>query len=93
MPGTHYDYVIVGAGAAGCAVANRLSADPSTSVLLLEAGGRDWSPLIHMPVGFTRLSGPRYNWEFSTVPQRELNDRTMCTPRAALSAAAPRSTP
>jgi choline dehydrogenase len=81
MPGTHYDYVIVGAGAAGCAVANRLSADPSTSVLLLEAGGRDWSPLIHMPVGFTRLSGPRYNWEFSTVPQRELNDRTMWYPQ------------
>ena len=81
MPGTHYDYVIVGAGAAGCAVANRLSADPGTSVLLLEAGGRDWSPLIHMPVGFTKLSGPRYNWEFSTVPQRELNDRKMWYPQ------------
>jgi choline dehydrogenase len=81
MPGTHYDYVIVGAGAAGCAVANRLSADPTMSVLLLEAGGRDWSPLIHMPVGFTKLSGPRYNWEFSTVPQRELNDRTMWYPQ------------
>ena len=53
MPATHYDYVIVGAGAAGCAVANRLSADPSTTVLLLEAGGKDWSPLVHMPVGFT----------------------------------------
>jgi choline dehydrogenase len=81
MPGTHYDYVIVGAGAAGCAVANRLSTDPGTSVLLLEAGGRDWSPLIHMPVGFTKLSGPRYNWEFSTVPQRELNDRKMWYPQ------------
>ena len=51
MPATHYDYVIVGAGAAGCAVANRLSADPDRTVLLLEAGGRDWSPLVHRPVG------------------------------------------
>ena len=81
MPATHYDYVIVGAGAAGCAVANRLSADPSTTVLLLEAGGRDWSPLVHMPVGFTKLSGPRYNWEFSTVPQPELNNRKMWYPQ------------
>ena len=81
MPATHYDYVIVGAGAAGCAVANRLSADPGTSVLLLEAGGRDWSPLVHMPVGFTKLSGPRYNWEFSTVPQPQLNNREMWYPQ------------
>jgi choline dehydrogenase-like flavoprotein len=81
MPATHYDYVIVGAGAAGCAVANRLSADPGTTVLLLEAGGRDWSPLVHMPVGFTKLSGPRYNWEFSTVPQPELNNRRMWYPQ------------
>jgi choline dehydrogenase-like flavoprotein len=78
---TRYDYVIVGAGAAGCAVANRLSADPGTTVLLLEAGGRDWSPLVHMPVGFTKLSGPRYNWGFSTVPQRELNNRKMWYPQ------------
>ena len=81
MPATHYDYVIVGAGAAGCAVANRLSADPDCTVLLLEAGGRDWSPLVHMPVGFTKLSGPRYNWEFSTVPQPELNNRPMWYPQ------------
>ena len=81
MPATHYDYVIVGAGAAGCAVANRLSADPNTTVLLLEAGGKDWSPLVHMPVGFTKLSGPRYNWEFSTVPQPELNNRAMWYPQ------------
>ena len=81
MPATHYDYVIVGAGAAGCAVANRLSADPNTTVLLLEAGGKDWSPLVHMPVGFTKLAGPRYNWEFSTVPQPELNNRAMWYPQ------------
>lgn len=81
MTATHYDYVIVGAGAAGCAVANRLSADPGTTVLLLEAGGRDWSPLVHMPVGFTKLGGPRYNWGFSTVPQRELDNREMWYPQ------------
>src|SRR5512132_3014875 len=81
MLASHYDYVIVGAGAAGCAVANRPSADPNASVLLLEAGGRDWSPLVHMPVGFTKLSGPRYNWEFSTVPQAQLNDREMWYPQ------------
>lgn len=80
MP-THYDYVIVGAGAAGCVVANRLTADPGTSVLLLEAGGRDWSPLIHMPVGFTKLSGPRVNWMFSTVPQAQLGGREMWYPQ------------
>ena len=81
MSATNYDYVIVGAGAAGCAVAHRLSADPATTVLLLEAGGRDWSPLVHMPVGFTKLSGPRYNWEFSTVPQPQLNHREMWYPQ------------
>jgi choline dehydrogenase len=81
MIASSYDYVVVGAGAAGCAVANRLSADPQTTVLLLEAGGRDWSPLVHMPVGFTKLSGPRYNWEYSTVPQPQLNNREMWYPQ------------
>jgi choline dehydrogenase len=78
---TAYDYIIVGGGAAGCAVANRLSADPNTTVLLLEAGGRDWSPLIHMPVGFTKLTGPKVNWGFETVPQPTLNDRRMWYPQ------------
>jgi len=81
MPAHRYDYVIVGAGAAGCAIANRLSADPQTRVLLLEAGGRDWSPLIHVPVGFTKLSGPKVNWGFHTVPQAQLDNRRMYYPQ------------
>lgn len=76
-----FDYIIVGAGAAGCAVANRLSEDPDCKVLLLEAGGRDWSPLIHMPVGFTKLTSPKVNWGFTTVPQAQLNDREMWYPQ------------
>lgn len=81
MATDRYDYIIVGAGAAGCAVANRLSEDPGTTVLLLEAGGRDWSPLIHMPVGFTKLTSPKVNWGFETVPQTQLNNRRMWYPQ------------
>jgi len=76
-----YDYVVVGAGAGGCVVANRLSADPSTRVLLLEAGGPDRSPLIHMPVGFTKLTGPKVNWGFKTIAQPQLNNREMHYPQ------------
>jgi choline dehydrogenase-like flavoprotein len=78
---TEYDYVIVGAGAAGCVVANRLSEDADTSVLLLEAGGSDWNPLIHMPVGFTKLTTPDVNWGFSTAPQPQMNNREMHYPQ------------
>jgi choline dehydrogenase len=81
MSSDRFDYVIVGAGAAGCAVANRLSEDPDTTVLLLEAGGPDSSPLIHIPVGFTKLTGPKVNWGFETVPQSELNNRRMWYPQ------------
>jgi choline dehydrogenase-like flavoprotein len=78
---TEYDYVIIGAGAGGCVVASRLSADPTVRVLLLEAGSRDWSPLIHVPVGFTKLTSPNVNWGFQTVPQLQLNNREMWYPQ------------
>ena len=79
-----YDYIVVGAGAAGCVLANRLSADPGTSVLLLEAGGRDLSPLVHIPAGFGMLMGTKANWIFDTVPQRFMHGRRMFLPQGKL---------
>jgi choline dehydrogenase-like flavoprotein len=76
-----YTYIVVGAGAAGCAVAARLSEEPGNRVLLLEAGGPDRNPLIHMPAGFTKLTSPDVNWGFSTVEQPELNNRRMHYPQ------------
>src|SRR5690348_8899558 len=76
-----YTHIVAGAGAAGCAVASRLSEDPANHVLLLEAGGPDRSPLIHMPAGFTKLTSPSVNWGFETVPQPQLNNRAMHYPQ------------
>ena len=76
-----YDYVIVGAGSAGCVLANRLSADPDCNVLLLEAGGPDDSFLIHMPAAIARLHAPRFNWRYKTVPQDSMQGRRMYCPR------------
>lgn len=70
-----YDYVIVGGGSAGCVMAARLSEDAAVRVLLLEAGGKDNHPLIHMPVGFAKMTTGPHTWGFATVPQRHANNR------------------
>ena len=77
-----FDYVIVGAGSAGCVLANRLSARPDLRVLLLEAGGADSSPWIHMPAGLARLvNDPRIDWRYYTEPEPELQNRRLYWPR------------
>jgi choline dehydrogenase-like flavoprotein len=78
----NYDYVIVGAGSAGCVLANRLSANPATGVLLLEAGPRDWNPLLHMPAGLAQLARRRMlNWGYETEPEPALDQRRLWWPR------------
>jgi len=80
--GQTYDYIIVGAGSAGCLLANRLSADPNCRVLLLEAGGRDNYHWIHIPVGYLYLMGnPRADWQFKTAEEPGLNGRSLNYPR------------
>jgi len=77
-----FDYVIVGAGTAGCVLANRLSANPEVSVLLLEAGGRDDWIWIHIPVGYLYCIGnPRTDWCYKTEPEAGLNGRSIGYPR------------
>jgi choline dehydrogenase len=77
-----WDYIVVGAGTAGCLLANRLSADPQTRVLLLEAGGRDNYAWIHIPVGYLHCIGnPRTDWLYQTEPDPGLNGRVLRYPR------------
>jgi len=76
-----YDYIIVGAGSAGCVMANRLSENPAKRVLLLEAGGSDSNPFIHMPAGLAQLaSNTKVNWSYQTEPQTGLKQRRMYSP-------------
>lgn len=76
------DYIIVGAGSAGCIAANRISADPSVTVHLLEAGRKDTNPWIHVPVGYFRtMHDPKYDWCYATEPDPGLNGRALNWPR------------
>ena len=76
------DFIVVGAGSAGCILANRLSENPRNSVILLEAGTADTHPFIHIPAGFVHLmTNPSLNWMLSTCPQENLNNRTINMPR------------
>jgi choline dehydrogenase-like flavoprotein len=77
-----YDYIITGGGAAGCVLANRLSADPSVRVLLLEAGGADRHPLFHMPAGFAKMTKGIASWGWSTVPQTHMKNRVLAYTQA-----------
>ncbi len=77
-----YDFIVTGAGSAGCAVAGRLSESGRYRVLLLEAGTKDTNPWIHVPLGYTKTyTDPRVNWMFDSEPEKELNGRTLYQPR------------
>jgi len=82
MSGEQFDYIIAGAGSAGCVLANRLSADPRNRVLLLEAGGKDNYIWVKVPVGYLYCIGnPRTDWCMTTEPDPGLNGRSLKYPR------------
>ena len=77
-----FDYIIVGAGSAGCAIANRLSENGRYSVALLEAGGKDTNPWIHIPVGYFKTMGnPKTDWRYKTEADDGINGRSINWPR------------
>ena len=78
----NFDYIIVGAGSAGCVLANRLTASGRHRVLLLEAGGKENNIWIHIPIGYGKLfKDQRVNWMYQTEPEPELNNRRIFQPR------------
>jgi choline dehydrogenase len=82
MAGAEFDYVIVGAGSSGCVLANRLSADGKTTVAVLEAGPRDKSLWIHLPIGYGKtMWDPKVNWKFQTEPEPNMAGRQVYWPR------------
>ena len=78
----NFDFIIIGAGSAGCVLANRLSANPNNKILLLEAGGKDSNPWIHIPGGyFKTMHNPKTDWCFNTEKEPNCNNREMVYPR------------
>jgi len=76
-----FDFIIIGGGPAGCVLARRLVDKGNVSVLLLEAGPSDWNPLIHMPAGFTKLTGSSHSWGYETAPQKGLGGKEVWYPQ------------
>src|SRR6202163_3826562 len=76
-----FDYVIVGAGSAGCVLANRLSEDPDSQILLLEAGPPDTNENIHVPLGYLKLGATEIDWDYHSMPEKECFGRRIPLPR------------